>query len=134
MKRRIVVATVILAVFLVVIGLWLVWGSWISPVEERAMKSALDRIDEVSKYEGDDRAVFERRLQEAQSAILLCKRREITAYDRQLVPALDLQLEGAQAEHKARLKAESDPQYSRMLKVVEDTNRKSEAVLREHLQ
>lgn len=134
MKRAIGIIAIGLAVLVVVGGGWLVWGSWISPMERRAMRIALDRIDDVAKYEGNDNAVYDKRLQEAQSAILLCRKRQITAYDHQLVPLVDMQLKGAQAEHTARLRAETDRRYSQTLKVVGDVNRESETLLREHLQ
>jgi len=98
------------------------------------MRDALDRIDEVAKYEGNDQIVYGQKLQEAKAAILNCQKKEITAYDKQLVPLLNLQLDGAQAEHAARLTASTDARYARRLEVVEDSNHHTEAMLRTHLQ
>jgi hypothetical protein len=98
------------------------------------MRFALDRIDEVARYEGSEQAVYDQKVEAAREAILVCHKRRITGYDGQLVPALDTQLASAQAVHKARLKAATDQQYVHMLKVLQDSDQQTEAMLREHLQ
>jgi hypothetical protein len=110
-------------------------SDWINrfPGERRAMRNALNRINEVARYEGNEQADYGQRLQAAKAAILICQNEEVTAYDKQLVPLLDLQFDGAQAEHEARLTADKDPLFARKLKVVEDSNRQTEAMLRIHL-
>jgi hypothetical protein len=134
MKKAIGSIAIVLMVVVVVAAGWLVWGSWVSPVERRAMRDALDRIDEVAKFEGNEQADYSQRLQAAEAAILICQKREVTAYDKQLLPVLDLQFDGAKAEHAARLAASKDSRYARKLNVLEDSNRQTEAMLREHLQ
>ena|ERR1700722_18001365 len=133
MKKAIGSIAIVLAVVVIVVALWLVWGSWVSQGERRAMRNALNRIDEVARYEGNEQADYSQRLQAAKAAILICQNEEVTAYDKQLVPLLDLQFDGAQAEHEARLTASTDPLFARKLKVVEDSNRQTEAMLRTHL-
>jgi len=134
MKKAVgLIAIVLVLVAVVVTGL-LVWGSWVSPAERQAMRDALDRIDEVARYKGSEQAAYEQKLQGAKAAILICHMKEVTAYDKQLVPLLDFQLDGAQSEHTARLMASTDPRYARMLEVVEDANRQREVMLRTHLQ
>jgi len=98
------------------------------------MKVALDRIDEVGKCEAGEPAVCDQKLQTAKAAILACEKKEVTAYDRQLVPLLDLQLDGAITEQKARSNTGTDPRYARQLVVVEESNHQSEMMLRVHLQ
>ena len=134
MKKAIGLIAIVLAVVVVVVTGWLIWGSWISPVERRAMRDALDRIDEVASYEGTEQDAYRQRLQAAKAAILICQKEEVTAYDKQLVPLLNFQLDGAQEEHAARLTVSTDPRYARKLEVVEDSNRQTEAMLRTHLQ
>jgi hypothetical protein len=133
MKKAIGSIAIVLAVVVIVVALWLIWGSWVSPGERRAMRNALNRINEVARYEGNEQADYGQRLQAAKAAILICQNEEVTAYDKQLVPLLDLQFDGAQAEHEARLTADKDPLFARKLKVVEDSNRQTEAMLRIHL-
>src|SRR5271170_1523446 len=108
MKKAIRSIAVVLAVVVVGAIGWLVWGSWVSPAERQAMRDALDRIDEVAKFEGNEQADYRQRLQAAEAAILVCEKREVTAYDKQLVPLLDLQFDGAKAEHATRLEAIKD--------------------------
>jgi hypothetical protein len=97
------------------------------------MRDALDRIDEVARYEGNEQSDYGQKLQAGKAAILVCQSEEVTAYDKQIVPLLDLQFDGAQAEHAARFTASRDRLYARKLKVVEDSNRQTEAMLRIHL-
>jgi hypothetical protein len=134
MKKAIGSIAIVLAMVVVGAVGCLVWGSWVSPVERRAMGDALNRIDEVARFEGNEQADYSQRLQAAEAAILICQKREVTAYDKQLVPLLDLQFGGAKAEHAARLEAIKDSLYARKLKVVEDSNRQTEGMLRTHLQ
>ena len=134
MKKAIGSIAIVLAVVVVVVAGLLIWGSWISPVERRAMRDALDRIDEVARYEGSEQDAYRQRFQAAKAAILICQKKEVTAYDKQLVRLLNLQLDGAQEEHAARLTASTDARYTRRLEVVEDSNRQTEAMLRTHLQ
>jgi len=117
-----------------VIGGWLVWGSWVSPMEKRAMKVALDRIDEVANCKASEQQGCEERLQAARTGILVCQKNEFTAYDKQLVLLLDLQLDGAQTERETRIKASTDQHYRHRLEVLEESNRQIEAMLRAHLQ
>jgi hypothetical protein len=137
--RRVLVALgLVLAVgfglVVFVVGGWLIWGSWVSPMEKRAMTVALDRIDEVANCEVSDQQVCEKRLEAARTAILVCQKKEFTAYDKQLVPVLDMQLDGAQAERETRSKASTDKSYGHKLEVLLDSNRETEAMLRTHLQ
>ena len=133
MRKAIITIALVVAVVVLGIAGWLFWGSWISPPEKRAMNIALDRMDEVGSYEGGDQAVYEQKVRAAKAAILECQKKEITAYDRQLLPALDMQLDGAQTEHKARVNARTDPRYAQMLPKVAEGNRWSESVLREDI-
>jgi hypothetical protein len=103
-------------------------------MEKRAMKVALDRIDEVGNCEVNEQQACDERLRAARTAILVCQRKEFTAYDKQLVPLLDLQLHGAQAERETRIKASTDQRYGHKLEVLEGSNRETEALLRSHLQ
>jgi len=113
MKKAIAIVAMVLVVLAVGLVGVLVWGSWISPLERRAMRAALDRIDEVGKYQGNESVVYDQKLQAAKAAIVVCKKREITEYDKRLVLMLDIQLDGAVIEQKGRIKASTDPRYSR---------------------
>jgi hypothetical protein len=75
MKKAIGSIAVVLAVIVVVVGGWLFWGSRVSPVERRAMRDALDRIDEVAKFEGNEQADYSQRLQAAEAAILILSKK-----------------------------------------------------------
>ena len=133
MKKAIGLIAIVLSLLVCVVGGWLVWGSWISPMEGRAMKVALDRIDDVAKCKANEQQTCEEKLQLARTAIFVCQKKELTAYDKQLVPALDLQLDGAQAESRTRIKASTDQRYAHQLEVIEGSNREAEALLRSHL-
>jgi len=102
-------------------------------MEKRAMKVALDRIDEVASCEVSEQACDER-LRTARTGIFVCQKKEFTAYDKQLVPLLDMQLDGAEAERETRIKASTDQRYEHKLEVLEGSNRETEALLRSHLQ
>jgi hypothetical protein len=134
MKKAIGSIAIVLAVVVVVVAGWLFWGSWVSPAERRAMRDALDRIDEVARYEGSEQAIYSQKLRVAKAAIIGCQKKAVTAYDKQLLPALDFQLDGAQEEHTARLTANIDARCKRRLEVVEDSNRQTEMMLRKNLQ
>jgi hypothetical protein len=134
MKKAIRSIAVVVAVLVVIVAGWLVWGSWVSPGERRAMKDALDRTDEVAKYEGSERADYNQRFQAAKAAILICQKKEVIAYDKQIVPVLDLQLSMAQSEYATRLTASTDSRYGRKLEVIEGSSRQTEATLRKQLQ
>jgi hypothetical protein len=134
LKRILVCSLSIILLAVLAVSSWLVWGSWVSPFERRAMTDALSRIDEVAEYGGSDTAGYEQTVQAARTAILICERRAVTAYDKQLEPLLVLQLEGAQAEYATRIKTTTDPNFEQKLAVISDLNRRTEAVLRSHLQ
>jgi len=123
-----------LGLVVLIVGGWLIWGSWVSPMEKRAMRVAPDRIDEVAHCDGSAQNDCDQRFQAAKLAIVVCQKKQVTAYDKQLVPLLNLQLDGARTEYKARVKASTDQRYARMLVVLEDSNRETEALLRSHLQ
>jgi uncharacterized membrane protein YccC len=80
MKRLIKVGVLLVALVVMVLAGWLVWGSWTSPIERRAMRVALDRIEEVARYKGSEQNVYDQKVQAAHEAILVCQKRRITAY------------------------------------------------------
>ena len=134
--RRILVA---LGLFFVVgavasVGV-LIAGNWVTPWEKSSMRVALDRIDDVQEFRGNNKADYDARIQAANNAMSVCKKRAITENDHRLVTVLGLQLEDVVAEQEARSQRDVDPRIlKKMLGHLEDGNRRTEAMIRSHVQ
>ena len=127
-------ATIGVAVLIGVVGLgalgWMIWGSWVSPFEKRAINAALTEIDAVRQYHDVDSDAYRAQIGRAKSAVATCKRREITNYDGQIVEGVDMYLGSAMLEAKVWRLPDADPRKQQMIDGEQKADRSMEDRIR----
>ena len=123
----------LIAIALVWIAGWLIWGSWINPFEKRNIRKALEEIDKVSSFRGQENDDFRNQVAKAQDAVKSCKTQAITEYDSQLTVLVELQLESAIKEQQFYQLPDSNPRKQQMLKVINEASRTTEEMIRSHV-
>jgi len=128
--------------FLVVFGLWMlwgvgwaVWGSWVTPFEKRAIRNALTETAKVRQFRGDESDAYRAQVAKARSAVEVCRKREISSYDEQIVWLVELDLDSALDDERAwqriRQIPDSNPRKQRFINALAESDRFMDKVIRD---